>query len=97
MNTSIVQEQKENVHYSLLIGNDKLNGYISDPSEIPSANVPLLQDNDYLDNAIVLGNPIEMIKRISYAQSSSIVTTGSKAKMEKKISIFTKVKTILKI
>ncbi|MFA0823196.1 MAG: hypothetical protein ACC612_09955 [Methanomethylovorans sp.] len=95
MNTFTVQEQKQNVLHSRLLSNDKTTG--SDSLETPNSNIQSLQDNDYSDNVIILGNPIELIKRISDVPSSNFATNGYKANMEKKVSVFARVKTFFRI
>ncbi|WP_321419471.1 hypothetical protein [uncultured Methanomethylovorans sp.] len=95
MNTVTVQEQKQNVRHSRLLSNDKTTG--SDSLETPTSNILALQDRDYSDNVIILGNPIELIKRISEGQSSAFMTNGYKVNMEKKVSLFSRLKAFFRV
>jgi hypothetical protein len=96
MNTnSIVREQKEKMRTDHVVDNDRLGRpYTLDIPVISS--IRSLEENGYSCTATTLGNPIELIRRNSH-DPSSCVTAGYKANMEKKTSIFSKVKAIFKI
>lgn len=96
MNTnSIVQEHKEKMRTDYVVDNDRLTRpYTSDIPVISSIRSP--EENGYSCTTTTLGNPIELIRRNSH-DLPACVTTGYKANMEKKTSIFSRVKTFFKI
>jgi hypothetical protein len=79
----IVKGQQEKMINGYFVSNDKLSN-------------PHNEENGYSCSTTTLGNPIELIRQNSY-NPSSITTPGHKANMQRKTSIFSKVKTFFKI
>lgn len=78
----IVKGQQEKMINGYFVSNDKLSN-------------PHKGENGY-SCTTTLGNPIELIRQNSY-NPSNITTPGHKANMQRKTSIFSKVKAFFKI